>query len=531
MGEPLPPPPRRMQLQPPDGDGIAARYLFLGTDRRVAFVDRSIELLWGVTAQALRNDPKLWVERIHRDDRRQVAAALDGPSGSTWSLEYRVRRFDGTVVWVLDQGRALSVGRSRQVSGRVVDVTLQRRLEDRLRFQAQLLDAVGEAVVAADRTGAITSWNPSAGRLFGWTASEAVGQPLLEVAVSTAERATLVPILHRVLSLGDSWSGELRLLRRDLREVPSHVTLAPLIGGDGRVSGLVAMAFDVSELRAAQARAEKSEQDQRGLVEQLRRLTAHLHLVREQEQRRIARDVHDELGQMLTGLKLDVRWLRRRLESGNGNHNGEHNVEQNLHNGSVVQNGEGRAAEVRERLAGIAQLVDQTLDSVRRIARELRPPALDDLGLETAIEWLVEEFRSRTGIDCELRGDVADLPALGSRDTAAFRIVQEALTNVARHAEAKHVKVQLRHEDDALIIEVVDDGKGVPREALRAARSLGILGMRERARAWGGELTVRRGPRRGTRVRALLPLDGPSPAADGEGELPLARPFETEVPS
>ena len=509
MGEPFPPPPPRLHPLPAAGDTIAARYLFLGDERRVAFVDRAIEQLWGVTARALRDEPKLWLERIHHDDRRQLAAALDGPSGSSWSLEYRVRRHDGAVIWVLDQGRTLNIGRSRQVSGRVVDVTRQRRLEDRLRFQAQLLDAVGEAVVAADCNGAVSSWNPAAARLFGWSAGEAIGEPLLELAFVAAERGALAEVLRRVLTLGDSWSGELRLLRRRDREVPGHVTLAPLIGLDGQVSGLVAMALDLSDLRGAQERAEASEHDQRRLVDQLRRLTAHLHLVREQEQRRIARDVHDELGQMLTGLKLDVRWLRRRVDTGNG---------------------DAAGAEVRERLAGIAQLVDQTLDSVRRIARQLRPPALDDLGLETAIEWLVEEFQSRTGIPCELRCDLADLPAPGPRDTAAFRIVQEALTNVARHAEATRAVVQVRQERDALVVEVVDDGKGVPRRAMRAPHSLGILGMRERARAWGGELTVRRQRRGGTRVRARLPLDAPVPA-EQETEVAIERTAETEIPS
>jgi len=220
-------------------------------------------------------------------------------------------------------------------------------------------------------------------------------------------------------------------------------------------------------------------------------------VVREQEQRRISREVHDELGQMLTGLKLGVSWLRRRAASDNGHLS---------------------ADLLRERLAGIAQLVDQTLDAARNIARQLRPPALDDLGLETAIEWLVEEFRSHTGIPCELRCDLAGLPAPGPHDTAAFRIVQEALTNVARHARASRAMVRVRYRDGALTIDVDDDGKGVPREALRAPHSLGIVGMRERARARGGELGVRRLPRGGTRVHARLPMPPAAEADDAVAE-------------
>jgi len=491
MGKPSSPPPRMHRL-PLSGEAVAARYLFLGADRRVAFVDRSIELLWGLTAPALRNDPRLWLERIHPDDRPQVAAALAGPSGTSWSLEYRVSRDDGKVVWVQDVGRVLSVGRSRQAAGRVVDITLQRRLEERLRFQAQLLDAVGEAVIASDAAGSITSWNPAAARLFGWSSDETVGRPLLPLVFVPGERAGIAAVLQRILVLGASWAGELQLLRHDGRAVPGHVTLAPLVDPEGDIAGVIALALDVSDLRAAEARAKESEQDQRRLVEQLRQLTAHLQVVREQEQRRISREVHDELGQMLTGLKLGVSWLRRRAASDNGHLS---------------------ADLLRERLAGIAQLVDQTLDTARHIARQLRPPALDDLGLETAIEWLVEEFRSHTGIPCELRCDLAGLPAPGPHDTAAFRIVQEALTNVARHARASRAVVRVRYRDGALTIDVDDDGRGVPREALREPHSLGIVGMRERARARGGELGVRRLPRGGTRVHARLPMPPPSEAA------------------
>jgi signal transduction histidine kinase len=219
-----------------------------------------------------------------------------------------------------------------------------------------------------------------------------------------------------------------------------------------------------------------------------------LQVVREQEQSRIAREIHDELGQMLTGLKLDVAWLRRR--AGNGRQLG--------------------GEQLRERLDGVAQLVDETLDAVRHIARHLRPPVLDDLGLETAIRWLVEEFQTRTAIPCELHGELPSLPPDDARDTAAFRILQEALTNVARHAEATRVVVRVRRAADVLLIELVDDGKGVTRAAVRAPSSLGILGMRERALACGGELIVRRLPRGGTRVRARLPVVHavPAPAAE-----------------
>ena len=470
---------------PLGGEATTARYLFLGGDRETAFIDRAIELLWGLTAAELRHDPRLWLERIHPDDRERVERALEGPSGSSWDLDYRVVRDDGSTVRVQDRGRALNLGRSRQVAGRVVDVTRQRALEQRLRFQAQLLDSAGEAVTAVDAGGAITSWNPAAARILGWSAEEALGTPLVELAFAAAERSQLRSNLRRILADGSSWTGELRLAHRDGREVPARLTLSPLFDAGDEEVGVVAVAFDLSALHAAQARARESEERQHDLVEELRRLTAHLQIVREQEQARIAREIHDELGQMLTGLKLDVAWLQRRA-AGNGS--------------------ELPAERLRERLDGLAQLVDQALDSVRNVARQLHPPALEDLGLESAIEWLVDEFRTHSGIPCELHSDLDGLPADGERDTAAFRILQESLTNVARHAGARHARVDVSYAGGDLVLVLRDDGVGLPAAAMRASTSLGLLGMRERARACGGELSVRRLPRGGTQVRARLPV-------------------------
>jgi two-component system, NarL family, sensor histidine kinase UhpB len=469
----------------------AARYLFLGTGRRAAFVDRSIEMLWGLTAADLRSDPGLWLERIHPDDRRRVADALDGTSGSSWQLEYRVVHPDGTTVWVEDRGRALNSGRGRQIAGRVADVTRPRLLEDRLLFQAQLLDAVGEAVMATDHNGVITYWNPAAQWLYGWSPEEAIGQRLADMVVPRGRRQEIATPLAWIIAAAEPWSGELHLRHRGGLEVPVRMTLAPLMAADGEVVGVSAVAFDLSALRRAEARVRDSEEHQRRLIDELRRLTSHLLVVREQEQARIAREIHDELGQMLTGLKLDIGWLLRR---------------------AAVNGHELDGEQLRARLAGVAQLVDHTLDAVRHIAGQLRPPALDDLGLETAIEWLVDEFRTRTRIPCELHAALPSLPPDDARDTAAFRILQEALTNVARHAEATRVVVRVQRAGAALLLEVVDDGKGVPRAAVRAPRSLGFLGMRERAHACGGELIVRRLPRGGTRVRGRLPIARAAPA-------------------
>lgn len=477
-----------------DAGEVVVGYMFLGAERRVAFVDRTVETLWGISADELRKRPGLWLARVHLDDRASLEEAWEGSHGGRWNLEYRVVRPDDAMSWVHDEGAMVSA-EGRQIYGRVVDITRRRRLEDRLRFQAQLLDVVGQAVLAADQDGRITYWNRAAESLYGLPAEEAAGRSLLAVTIGGEQRSQVADILSRCLD-GEGWSGQLWVRRQRGADVPALVTLSPLTGDDGAVLGVVSVAIDVSERVRAEGRFSASEERSRALVEKLRRLTTHLQVVREQEQTRIAREVHDELGQIVTGIKLEVAWLQRRSAPGRPGLAGER---------------------LRERLDRVAELADETLAAVHQISMQLRPRVLDDLGLATAIEWAAKDFETRTGIPCTVHCDLDGLEPVGDRDTAAFRIVQEALTNVARHAEATSASLKAVAADGVLTLEVLDDGKGVPASALRAATSLGLAGMRERALAWGGKLAVRRlADDRGTLVAARLPLQAAARASKGE---------------
>jgi signal transduction histidine kinase len=198
--------------------------------------------------------------------------------------------------------------------------------------------------------------------------------------------------------------------------------------------------------------------------------------VREEERSRISRDIHDDLGQNLTALKMDLAYLR----------------------GSDEVRGEA--------VDRMNQILDETIGRVREIASELRPPVLDDVGLPGAIEWAVAEFQKRSGIACfvGIEGDAERLDE--SCSTALFRILQEALANVARHAGASRVSVFLSKYPNEITLEVQDDGKGVPEGVLVGRRSLGILGMQERAKSCGGELDIESQPGQGTTVRVRLPI-------------------------
>lgn len=243
-----------------------------------------------------------------------------------------------------------------------------------------------------------------------------------------------------------------------------------------REGGRVAAAFDAMAARVEEQTAELGHSR-----EQMRQLARRTEEQVERERRRIARAVHDDLGQALTALKLDTNWLAQRL------------------------NGEDPA--LGEHLRAMQTLLDETSASVRRISTELRPSVLDDLGLDAAVEWQTQDFSRRTGIPSEVRLRMQGGKLPGQVGIALFRILQEALTNVVRHAGATHVAISLVEEPDRVVMEVSDDGVGIPERTERQQPSLGLLGMRERAEALGGTLAIAPARPRGTTVRAEIPLN------------------------
>jgi two-component system, NarL family, sensor histidine kinase UhpB len=242
---------------------------------------------------------------------------------------------------------------------------------------------------------------------------------------------------------------------------------------DGRITGHFGIQRDVTDRMLAAEELEQSRTE-------LRALAARLQTTREEERTRIAREIHDELGQALTALKLDVAWLE-------------------------TQRPRRTSGAVRQIDASITERIDETMQIVRRIASELRPSTLDQLGLQAAIECLVQEATERTGIAIVLQAD--DFPKL-SDDVAshAFRIIQEALTNVTRHSKATRVDVTVRRLEKAIILAVEDNGVGFVPQSLSGLESLGLVGMRERALACGGTLLIRGSPGEGTAIVVTIPV-------------------------
>jgi len=236
-----------------------------------------------------------------------------------------------------------------------------------------------------------------------------------------------------------------------------------------------ALSREIAERRLAERQMRESE-------ERLRALTGHFVTVREEERTHIAREIHDELGQVLTALKMDIAWLAKHLDD----------------------------AALLEKTDAMRQLVDDTIRTVRKISTGLRPEVLDDMGLVAAIVWQTTEFQKRAGVRCitSLPPDI--VPLDGDLATTVFRIFQELLTNVARHAHATRVDVELRQTEGRLVLEVTDNGVGILDGDANHTASLGLLGMQERARRLGGSVDILSARGAGTRVAVSIPMVRPA---------------------
>lgn len=239
-------------------------------------------------------------------------------------------------------------------------------------------------------------------------------------------------------------------------------------------------AFALKSQKQMEDEIEQRHQEILQINKQLHDLSSHLQNVREEERMQIARDIHDELGQQLTGLKMEVSWLRNRISSGDEN--------------------------INQKIGSIIELIDETVKSVRRISSNLRPSMLDDLGLVAALEWYSEEVAKRTGIHIHFGSSLQGINIPITTATGIFRIYQEVLTNAIRHANASEILSSLQYENGQLLFQISDDGRGMDISTIDGRKTLGLIGIKERTFALGGkyELTSELG--KGTKIKISIPF-------------------------
>lgn len=243
---------------------------------------------------------------------------------------------------------------------------------------------------------------------------------------------------------------------------------------------LPAAILQAIEKRQIQNAKKMAEDELKASREQLRQLFFYSQNIREEERARIAREIHDELGQQLTGLKMDVFWLSKQMLTA--------------------------PLPVQDKMKGMIDLIDQTVRSVRRISSELRPGILDDLGLTAALDWQSSEFQKRTEIECRFHAKTTEQNFEKNIATGIFRIFQETLTNVARHADATLINTTLEQDKQSIVLTINDNGKGFDVNKLSGKKTLGIVGMGERASMMGGDLKINSTPGKGTTTILRVPL-------------------------
>jgi PAS domain S-box-containing protein len=397
------------------------------------------------------------------------------------------------------------------------DVT-DRKLAERIlrdseeRFR-QLIEGVQEyAIFQLDPMGHVVSWNAGAERLKGYTEEEIVGKHFsVFYPQEELESDKLRDILERAARHGRSEDEGWRI-RKDGSCFWANVVVTALRDPQGNLLGFAKLTRDATErrekeealtkakellelrveqrtavltrvnneLRTEIAERQRAEEQLRASLEQLRALAARLQSVREEERTSMSREIHDELGQACTAIKMDLALIGRRLSK--------------------------KRSQLRAKVDLTMQLVDNMIGTLRRIASALRPRTLDDLGLPAALEAQAQEFESRTGIHCSVTLPQEPLVLDADRSTAIFRIFQESLTNVARHAHATQVEARLERQQDQLIFQVHDNGKGFDAEQTSARRSLGLLGMQERALLLNGEFMIEGALGSGTTMTLRIPL-------------------------
>ncbi|UVE68288.1 PAS domain S-box protein [Burkholderia pyrrocinia] len=338
-----------------------------------------------------------------------------------------------------------------------------------------------EAIITIDEKQTVVIFNPMAEQVFGVSAMEAIGAPLSRFI---PERFRAAHAKHvdqfGVTGVSERQMGRQRVLfglRANGEEFPIEASISQIRDASGKL--YTVMLRDITE----RLRAENALKQSR---EELRELSANLQNVREEEKTRIARELHDDLGQQLTALKMDLSV-----------------VEQQLRVPDRAQPDAGTLSH----LQGMRRLIDATVASVRRIAADLRPVMLDDLGLVPAIEWLANDFTNRYGIDVERHIETGGLTFTSAGATTLFRIVQEALTNVARHADATRVALRLDIEDGFCVLRVADNGRGAaPGGTVHEDKSFGLIGIRERAHMLGGTVTIDTALARGFSITVAFPL-------------------------
>ena len=496
-------------------DNASIIYIIDPESGQIVDANHAAAAFWGYARQELQ---KMNIAEINTEPLHEIQQSLQSQmrSGPGMQVHFRHRLKDGSIrdmeifrTNLVHQGKRHVLCISHDITSR--SEAEKALIESRARLHA-IIETAMDAVIQLDENGIITDWNSRGEKIFGWKRDDVMGQSLVDLVISPAQRAAYEAGMKQFVEGEDDAIRhsffEVEAKHRDGREFPTEVVITTLINAEGKTQ-FCAFMHDITDRKRAENALRKARIELENRVfertaelvranrrlqseiverteaqealqasqEMLRQLVAHQDRIRENERKRIAREIHDELGQHLLVLRIDVSMLGR---------------------------ADTQDAKMQEKVGAILQHIDETMRSVRAIINNLRPSVLD-LGLYAALEWQTQEFQRRSGIICDLIASDEDLDLDDNVSTVLFRILQEALTNVLRHAKATYVKVELHQDAGSLVMTISDNGIGIKESKKNEQNSFGLVGIKERLHILGGQFHID-SDEHGTTLIVMVPL-------------------------
>ncbi|MBE2226121.1 MAG: PAS domain S-box protein [Ignavibacteria bacterium] len=446
--------------------------------------NESFKDTFGYRDEEIERGINSWLKRIHQHDRERIETGIRNAINSGhdfWFDEYSFLKKGGDYAFVFDRGYILKdqYGKPYRMIGSIIDITYRKRMENELKQSEEkwrsLFENSPSLIFTLDKDLKITSINRSL--IKRAETEDFIGRDSLEL-VHESERAKVAEIINRVFDKAEAENFIVRGSESQSKHYYS-VQAIPQIS-DNTAAGVTIFATDITEKINSDEKIKETNQ-------RLHALAAHLQTIREEERTKISREIHDQLGQELTALKMDIAFMSRKIDK-------------------TKVTGKADWDELNAGLKSMSDITDQTINSVRRIARELRPDVLDKLGLKEAIEWQAEEFTKRTGIDCIVSITASELQFDNLLENTIFRIVQESLTNVARHSNATRSKIGFFISQDEVSLSIEDNGRGITQDEIDNAKSLGLVGIKERVYSVNGTLSIKGTKDKGTILKITIPL-------------------------
>ncbi len=460
-------------------DGIV--WEFDPVTQRFLAVSQQAERLLGYPAAQWVEEPGFWENHIHPDDRDWVINYCHSNSQVSQSYEftYRMIAADGHAVWLRDIVRVVrKEGAPVLLKGIMIDISSEKKIIDELvragELHSLVMKATTDVIWDWDLENNTLNWNDNFYLMLGYDKkSTAPHIDSWENSIHPEDRQRVVEGIRKAINDQEKvWSSEYRFLKADGGYIEIYDRGYLIANEAGKPVRMIGSMVDITVQKQVQEELSHS-------YKTIRELSEHLQNIREEERKNIAREIHDELGQQVTVMKMEITWLITKMQA-----------EEPL---------------VRQKMEGLLELLKETVSSIRRISSELRPSLLDDLGLRAAMEWHIREFGKRTGVKTSFSAFSGELELSDTIKVTFFRILQECLTNVARHAEASAVHIDIKYHNSLIVMTVSDDGKGMDLARLKHGKTYGILGMQERARMIGGSYLIKSHPGKGTQISVKIP--------------------------